>query len=273
MRSPVRSKYMENANKCSIKIDIPKNIGIGVSQRMKYFRSEKKHGISLNSGKDLSTIAPILLEPLQPRIPPPAAGYASTATSTARSTPAATLRKQQQQKCALVPLDSGGKHKFLRRDSSSSTVSSSSSPKVQYPALVMRRKELPRIRKTTAMDTQASTAGWTTLHFAAKNGKLEVCEHLLAHGNRSDVRIRDVAGGHTPLHIACSAGHIDVSEYLIRHGADVNALAADGCSPLDRAMQSDRRQLVKVLRAHKARNAKYDPTALKCTGSRTTLPI
>ena len=65
---------------------------VNVNDRIKYFRAEEKYNVTLNSGKDLTEIAPILLEPLAPRVPAAAPGYSSTvssATSSAAHTVAA----------------------------------------------------------------------------------------------------------------------------------------------------------------------------------------
>ena len=281
---------------------------IDVGARIRYFRAEQSHGVSTNSGLDLVRVAPILCEQVAPLVPsaapgaPPSAltSAATTARGSPYPTPLSTHRSSPLKNAGAAATGARNRansgaansgtapsHSFLKRKVS----------KIEYPPLVMRRKELGgrsssngnSNSKLTAGNTAmlAATAagagagagveklpvGWTTMHFAARNGKLEVCEYLIAHGNRSDVHEKEAGAGNTPLHIAAAAGYMHICEYLLRHGADVNARAKDGCSPLDRAMQSDRRQLSKYMRERGARNARYDPSALKVSGSRTSMPI
>lgn len=48
------------------------------------------------------------------------------------------------------------------------------------------------------------TAGYSSLHYAARNGYLEICEILIRNGADVDATTRN--GGATPLHRACLMG-------------------------------------------------------------------
>lgn len=51
---------------------------------------------------------------------------------------------------------------------------------------------------------QIDSAGYTSLHYAARNGYLEICKFLIQNGANVNAITR--AGHATPLHRACSAG-------------------------------------------------------------------
>jgi ankyrin repeat protein len=117
----------------------------------------------------------------------------------------------------------------------------------------MRRKEL-RNSKLGA----ARPDGWSTLHFAAKEGNLRVVEDIMQHGSGDLVRLK-APDGSTPLHIAVLHGHITVVEYLLRHhDTEVNARSQDG-TPLDIAHNNRRKRLVAILSAAGGETHKYDP--------------
>ena len=67
--------------------------------------------------------------------------------------------------------------------------------------------------------------GWMPLHFAARNGSLELAELLISSG--ADVNVKD-KWGQTPLHWATRKNSLELTQLLISSGADVNAKADDG---------------------------------------------
>ena len=74
--------------------------------------------------------------------------------------------------------------------------------------------------------------GWlsaTGLHYAAREGKKDICECLLERG--ASVHATDKNGGQ-PLHHAAGYGHADVCEFLVSRGADVTARDDHGSTPL-----------------------------------------
>lgn len=67
--------------------------------------------------------------------------------------------------------------------------------------------DLPRVIKLFNQGqglNEIDTAGYTALHYAARNGYLDVCKFLLA--NNVHVNAKTRAGGATALHRACSSG-------------------------------------------------------------------
>lgn len=51
----------------------------------------------------------------------------------------------------------------------------------------------------------------------------------------------------TPLHHACHAGQLDIVEILLDNGAELDAMAMSGGTPLTRAIESSREQVVDYL--------------------------
>lgn len=52
---------------------------------------------------------------------------------------------------------------------------------------------------------QIDSAGYTALHYAARNGHLEICKFLIRNG--ANINAITSAGHATPLHRACSSGN------------------------------------------------------------------
>ena len=51
----------------------------------------------------------------------------------------------------------------------------------------------------------------------------------------------------TPLHFACHGGMKDVVELLLNHGANIEAVTLNGGTPLMRAVESSKPELVQFL--------------------------
>ncbi|XP_038609316.1 ankyrin repeat domain-containing protein 39 isoform X1 [Tachyglossus aculeatus] len=105
-------------------------------------------------------------------------------------------------------------------------------------------------------------AGYTALHYASRNGHLEVCQLLLESGAECDAQTH---GGATALHRACYCGHADVARLLLSHGADPGVPDGDGMTSLHKAAERGHLDLCSLLlqhspalravRDHKARRA------------------
>lgn len=83
-----------------------------------------------------------------------------------------------------------------------------------------------------------ANGGFTPLHFAAREGQLEVARLLLDAG--ADVNA-PAADGKSPLNLAIYNGHYTLAELLIDRSADVNLADAEGFPPLFWAV--DRRNM------------------------------
>jgi len=74
---------------------------------------------------------------------------------------------------------------------------------------------------------------WTSLHYAAYYGHLEIAEILISRGADLDA---DDPYYSTPLYLAAEEGHPEVVEFLISKGAKVNVKSSSsGYTPLHRA--------------------------------------
>jgi len=85
---------------------------------------------------------------------------------------------------------------------------------------VLRESIATDVALVHAADPGASHAGWTGLHRAAKNGRLEAVRLLLEHG--ADPNAREAGDNTTPLHWAAAHRHIDVVRALLDAGTDVH---------------------------------------------------
>ena len=138
---------------------------------------------------------------------------------------------------------------FLRRGSRKDMM-------ISYPPLTMRRKELPNSRLGFS-----KPVGWSTLHFAAKEGNMEVVQSIIQKGSGDLVKLRAPCGS-TPLHFCVQYNHIPVCEYLLRHHEiEVNARTNEGFTPLDFAYSNKRKRLIALLSQAGGEVNKYDPIA------------
>lgn len=79
-------------------------------------------------------------------------------------------------------------------------------------------------------DLVGKEGGFTALHFAARDGRLEAAKLLLEHGAELD---QPTGGdGTTPLLMATINGNFDLAMSLLDMGADPNRVAEDGSAPL-----------------------------------------
>lgn len=106
-----------------------------------------------------------------------------------------------------------------------------------------------------------SPDGFTPLGLAAFFGHLEIVNILLMYhadphiASNNPLRV-------TPLHSAVAGNHYAVAAKLIEAGANVNAIQADGFTPLMGAAQNGNLQMVELLLAHGAdKNARVDKHA------------
>ena len=112
------------------------------------------------------------------------------------------------------------------------------------------RKEVVELLIAAGADMEAKDmGGLTPLHFSVNK---EIAELLIANGANVNAKSDD---GVAPLHNAAGNGHKGIVELLIAEGADVNAkLVGDGPhkgkTPLDVANETNRTEIVNLLRKH-----------------------
>ncbi|XP_076435398.1 putative palmitoyltransferase ZDHHC13 [Babylonia areolata] len=121
------------------------------------------------------------------------------------------------------------------------------------------KKHLQRGDDVNAKDK----AGYTALHYAARNKHLEVCRILLTHG--SDVNAATRTGKATPLHRAAYVGSREVVQLLLQCKADPLFVDADGMTPLHKAVEQGQRETAKILLA-------AGPAAVSVPDSRGRVP-
>jgi cytohesin len=155
--------------------------------------------------------------------------------------------------------------------------------------------DLERVKAYLSQDPKqidlVDAKGRTVLACAARSGKQEVVEFLLAKGATEDIYAAAIVGhvdkvaaflkqdkklvnardsaGRAALHWAALYGQKKVMELLLAQKADVNLLDADGFTPLHWAATFNKRDAVELLVANKAdmniKVAKYGWTPLRLT--------
>ncbi|KAK1295638.1 putative serine/threonine-protein kinase [Acorus calamus] len=85
----------------------------------------------------------------------------------------------------------------------------------------------------------------TALHFAAREGRVEVCRYLVEE-LKLDVDVRD-EDGETPLIHASRQGHVATAKYLLEHGANPSASSVMGATALHHAAGIGNLELLNLL--------------------------
>jgi ankyrin repeat protein len=113
-------------------------------------------------------------------------------------------------------------------------------------AAMKRDRDAVRTLLKNGEDVNAAQGdGMTGLHWAARNGDLEMTQMLLFAG--ANVKATTRLGGYTPLLMAADQGHAAVIAALVAGGADVKAANALGTTPLMLAAASGNPQAVTIL--------------------------
>ncbi|KAJ8920889.1 hypothetical protein NQ315_015682 [Exocentrus adspersus] len=89
------------------------------------------------------------------------------------------------------------------------------------------------------------SAGYTALHYAARNGHIGVCQCLIENG--ADVNSVTRVGKATALCRAASAGKKNIVEYLLSKKADASIQDSDGKTALHRAAESKHLSICQIL--------------------------
>ncbi|KAJ3273960.1 hypothetical protein HDV01_003630 [Terramyces sp. JEL0728] len=80
-------------------------------------------------------------------------------------------------------------------------------------------------------------SGYLPLHYAARQGHLEMAKLLIRKGACVNAKTRN--GGVSVLHRACISGNVELVEYLIQKGADKEAVDRDGRTVYDIAVANE----------------------------------
>lgn len=86
-------------------------------------------------------------------------------------------------------------------------------------------------------------AGWTPLHEAVQNGRLDLVLLLLQYNTLIDVPGQS---NETPLHEAVRYNHKDIAVELVKHGADINARNCKGETPIQLSDSNMKEALMKA---------------------------
>ena len=123
---------------------------------------------------------------------------------------------------------------------------SAAGPAPVAEAAMQRDTEAVRALLKNGEDVNAAQGdGMTALHWAARNGDLELTQMLLYAG--ANVKATTRLGGYTPLLMAADRGQAGVIAALVAGGADVKAANALGTTPLMLAAASGNPQAVTIL--------------------------
>ncbi|KAL2839814.1 hypothetical protein BJY01DRAFT_250296 [Aspergillus pseudoustus] len=92
-----------------------------------------------------------------------------------------------------------------------------------------------------------SVRGTTPLHIAAKNGRVDMIDLLIAHG--ADILGRTAPGGAMPIHLAAAAGFTGCVQYLLDRGGDglLEARDEQGQTPVIVAARQGNLSVIGVL--------------------------
>ncbi|XP_017880409.1 ankyrin repeat domain-containing protein 39-like [Ceratina calcarata] len=100
------------------------------------------------------------------------------------------------------------------------------------------------LRKGVSVNAEDS-AGYTALHYAARNGHYEICKILLENNAQANAQTR--CGQAAALHRAAVQNHPDVVELLLKYGANPNLKDADGYTALHKALTARSISVCKLL--------------------------
>lgn len=106
-------------------------------------------------------------------------------------------------------------------------------------------KLIGKAKNSRDLVNSLDNAGYTALHYAARNGHINICNILLSYGAYIDSQTR--SGKATPLYKAAVAGKEDVVKLLIQHGAKIDLQDADGKTPLHKAAENKKHSIIKIL--------------------------
>ena len=125
------------------------------------------------------------------------------------------------------------------------TLSAAGPAPVADAAMAKDREAVKTLLKDGADVNAAQGDGMTALHWAARNGDVELTQMLLFAGANVKATTRLI--GYTPLMMAAELGHANVIAALLTGGSDAKAANALGTTPLMLAAASGNAQAVTTL--------------------------
>jgi hypothetical protein len=109
--------------------------------------------------------------------------------------------------------------------------------------------------------------GWTSLHWATYNGRIECTQVCLEMGANVNARTTDLdvkLESMMPLHFASSIGVVEIVRALLDAGAEVDAKLRDGRTPLNFAIRFNHFDIARLLvdRGARVSNIKLDVSVI-----------
>jgi ankyrin repeat protein len=106
-----------------------------------------------------------------------------------------------------------------------------------------------KILQTKPDPDARDSSGGTALHAAMFQKNIQIVEKLLAYG--LDVNAIGPKNGYTPLHDAVWGNNPEAVKLLLARGANPNLKGKDGLTPLEKARQEGKTEIVKILEEKK----------------------
>ena len=102
------------------------------------------------------------------------------------------------------------------------------------------------VERTGDLNPKEENSEISTLHFAACNGKLEICQSIIDNSNVPSKNPEN-SDGNTPLHIATDSGYMNIYKLIIEYIQDKNLGNTDGDTPLHMAAGRGYLEICKVI--------------------------
>jgi len=119
-------------------------------------------------------------------------------------------------------------------------------PQAIINASYMGDTEMVRMILATNPDKDVrDILGGTALHVAMYQQNISIVKLLLDNG--FDPNAKATKTGYTPLHLAVTADNVAAARLLLQYGADKRIRCLQGKTPMDKARESDKTAMIKIL--------------------------